>query len=175
MVKLSHLLSMESSNWLSNLSDKSLAVLWASLLTARHDVPSSSCIFRPLACHPISTEARFFRCVWVRLVTQLCLTDCDLMDCSLSGFFVHRDSPVKNTEVGCHALLHGIFPTQGLNPGLPHCRQILYCLSHQGSPQILEWVSLSLCRGTSQPRNQTRVSCIAGGFFTSWAIWEAFF
>ena len=37
----------------------------------------------------------------------------------------------KNTGVGCHALLQGIFPTQRLNLGLPHCRQILYCLSHQ--------------------------------------------
>ena len=37
---------------------------------------------------------------------------------------------------GCHFLLQGIFPTQGSNPGLPHCRQILYQLSHQGSPQV---------------------------------------
>ena len=44
------------------------------------------------------------------------------------------DSPGKNTGVGCHALLQGIFPTQGLNPGLPPCRRILYHLSHQGSP-----------------------------------------
>ena len=41
------------------------------------------------------------------------------------------DSPGKKTGVGCHALLQGIFPTWGLNPGLLHCRQILYCLSHQ--------------------------------------------
>ena len=44
------------------------------------------------------------------------------------------DFPGKNTGVGCHFLLQGIFPTQGSNPGLPHCRQTLYCLSHQGSP-----------------------------------------
>ena len=44
------------------------------------------------------------------------------------------DSPGKNTGVGCHALLQGIFPTQGLNLGLPHCRRILYHLSLQGSP-----------------------------------------
>ena len=44
------------------------------------------------------------------------------------------DSPGKNAGVGCHAILQEIFPTQGLNPGLQHCRQILYCLSHQGSP-----------------------------------------
>ena len=45
-------------------------------------------------------------------------------------------SPGKSTGVGCHALLQGIFPTQGLNPGLPHCRWILYHLSHQGSPAL---------------------------------------
>ena len=42
--------------------------------------------------------------------------------------------PGKKTCVGCHAFLQGIFPTQRLNPGVPHCRQILYCLRHQGSP-----------------------------------------
>ena len=47
------------------------------------------------------------------------------------------DSPGKNTGVDCLSLLQGIFPTQGLNPGLPHCRQILYQLSHQGSPHPL--------------------------------------
>ena len=44
------------------------------------------------------------------------------------------NSPSKNTRVGSHCLLQGIFPTQGSNPGLQHCRQILYHLSHQGSP-----------------------------------------
>ena len=48
------------------------------------------------------------------------------------GSSVHGDSPGKNTEVGCHGRLQGIFPTQGLNPGLPHCRRILQSLSHQG-------------------------------------------
>ena len=47
------------------------------------------------------------------------------------------DFPSKNTGVGCHSLLLGIFPTQGSNPGLWHCRQILYCLSHQESPQYI--------------------------------------
>ena len=42
-----------------------------------------------------------------------------------------RDFPGKSTGVGCHFLLERIFLTQGLNPGLPHCRQMLYCLSHQ--------------------------------------------
>ena len=54
---------------------------------------------------------------------------CNPMDCSPGH------SPGKNTGVGCHALLQGTFPSQGSNPGLPHCRQILYHLSHQGSPR----------------------------------------
>ena len=62
---------------------------------------------------------------------------CDPLDCSLPGSSVHGDSPGKNTPVGCHTLLQGIFPTQGSNPGLPHYRWILYHLSHQGSPIVL--------------------------------------
>ena len=61
------------------------------------------------------------------------------------------DFPGKSTGVGCHLLLQGIFLTQGLNPGLPHCRQTLYRLSHQG---------------------RTRVSCIVGRRFTVWATRE---
>ena len=68
------------------------------------------------------------------LVIQSCLTLCNLMDCSPPGTSVCGDSAGKNTGVGCHALLQGIYPIQGLNPGLLHCRWILYCLSHQGSP-----------------------------------------
>ena len=70
----------------------------------------------------------------------------------------------------CLALLQGIFPNQGSNPDLLHCRQILNCLSHQGSPRILEWVAYLSSRGTSWCRNWNGVSCIAGRFFTSSAI-----
>ena len=59
---------------------------------------------------------------------------CDPMDCTLPGSSVHGESPGKNTRVGCCALLQGIFPTQGLYPGLLHSKQILYQLSYQGSP-----------------------------------------
>ena len=76
------------------------------------------------------------------------------------------------TGVGSCSILQGIFPTQGLNPGLSHCRQILYQLSHQESPRILEWVAYPFSSGSSQSRNRTGVSCIAGGFFTSWASRE---
>ena len=67
---------------------------------------------------------------WCCSVAQLCPTLCDLVGCSSS------DSPGKNSEVGCHALLQGIFQTQGLNLGLPHYKWILYDLSHQGSPHL---------------------------------------
>ena len=73
------------------------------------------------------------------------------------------DSPGKNTEVGSCSLLQGIFPIQGLNPGLVHCRQILYCLSHQGSPRTRKWFAMPTSRGSSWPRDRTcvsHVSCI---------------
>ena len=73
----------------------------------------------------------------------------------------------QNTRVGSLFLLQGIFPTQGSNPGLPHCRLILYHLSHRGSPRILEWIAYPFSSVSSQPRNQTGVSCIAGRFFTN--------
>ena len=81
------------------------------------------------------------------LVTQSCPTLCNPMDCRPPGSPVHGDSPGKNTGVGCYALLQGIFPTQGSNPGLPHCSQIYYRLSHQGSPCIYihTYVTGSIC------------------------------
>ena len=75
----------------------------------------------------------------------------------------------KNTGVGCHSLLQGNLPTQRSNPGLPHCRWILYQLSPQGRPRILEWVAYPFSSRSFWPRNRTGVSCIAGGFFTNWA------
>ena len=108
------------------------------------------------------------------LVTQSCPILCNSMDYSPPGSFAHGDSPGKNTGVGCHALLQGIFPTQGSNPGLLHCRrQILYHLSHQRSPRILEWVAYPFFKGPTQTRNQTRVSCTADRFFSRWATREA--
>ena len=66
-------------------------------------------------------------CSVLCLVTQSCPTLCEPMGYSPLGSSVHGDSPGKNTGVG-------IFPTQGWNPVLPHCRRILYRLSHQESP-----------------------------------------
>ena len=97
---------------------------------------------------------------------QLCPTLCYPLDCSPQGSSVHGDSPGKNTGMGCHALLQGIFPTQGLIPGLPNCTLILYHLSYQGGPRILEWVAYPFSRGSPRPRNRSRVSCIAGGYIS---------
>ena len=66
-------------------------------------------------------------------------------------FLCPWDSPGKNTGVGCHALLQGIFSTQGLNPGLPHCRQILYHLRPQGSPFLPDAIMSPSTRWCSTP------------------------
>ena len=85
------------------------------------------------------------------LVTQFCPTLCNQMGCSQPSSSVHGDSSGKNTGVGCYALLEGIFSTWGSNPRLPCCRQILYHLSHQGSPKILEWVTYPFFRRAYDP------------------------
>ena len=89
------------------------------------------------------------------------------------GLYSPWNSPGQNTRVGTLSLLQGIFPTEGSNPGLLHYRQIVYQLSHKGSPRILEWVAYPFSSRSSWPRNWTQVSCIAGGFFTNWVIKEA--
>ena len=61
------------------------------------------------------------------------------------GLYSPWNSPGQNTGVGSHSLLQGIFPTQGLNPGLLHCRQILYWLSHKGSPSTMQVVMKTVC------------------------------
>ena len=102
-------------------------------------------------------------------VTQSCLI------LQPHGLYSSWNSPGQSTEVGSLSLLQGIFPTQGSNPGHPHCRWILYQLSYKGSPRILEWVAYPFSRESSQPRNQTGVSCIAGRFFTNWPMREDYF
>ena len=86
------------------------------------------------------------------------------VSCTAGKFFTNwatREAPLS--------LFQRLFPTQRSNSDLPRCRQILYQLSHKGSPRILEWVAYPFSSRSSPPRNRTRVSCIAGGFFTDWA------
>ena len=68
-----------------------------------------------------------------------------------NGLYSPWNSPGQNTEVGSLSLLQGIFPPQGSNAGLTHCGWILYQLSHQGSPRILEWVVNPFSRDLPDP------------------------
>ena len=70
-----------------------------------------------------------------------------------SGLHSPWNSPGQNTGVSSLSLLQGIFPTHGSNSDLPHCRRILYQLSHKGSPRILEWGAMPSSKGYSQPRS----------------------
>ena len=85
------------------------------------------------------------------------------------------NSPGQNTGVGSLSVLQEIFPTQGWNPSLLHCRRILYQLSHQGSIRILQWVAYPFSSRSSQSKNPTGVSSIAGRFFTNCAFREALY
>ena len=89
------------------------------------------------------------------------------------GLYIPWNSPGQIIGLGSPSLLQGIFPTQGSNPHLLHCRRILYQLSHKGSPRILESVADTFCSIPSWPRNETKVSCTAGRFLTNWTIREA--
>ena len=81
---------------------------------------------------------------WMK-TAQLCPTLYDPIDHIVHGI-------LQDTGVGSLSLLQGIFPTHGSNPGLPHCRQILYQLSHKRSPRILAWVAYPFSSKSSQPR-----------------------
>ena len=93
------------------------------LLGSTEDVGTSD-LFR---CVPRPQTEQWFSLL---LVSQSHLTFCNPVDYSPPGSSCLWDSPGKNTGVGCHSLLQGIFPIQGSKPGLPHCKQSLYYLSH---------------------------------------------
>ena len=94
-----------------------------------------TCIARWILYHWATRKLYLLLCTWACLVAQLCLTLGDPMDCSPPDSSVHGIFPCRNTGMGCHSFLQGIFPTQGSNPYLLcllPCRQILYAVSHQG-------------------------------------------
>ena len=102
------------------------------------------------------------------------------MDYSLSGS-CPWEAPGKNTGVGCHSLLQGIFLIQGLNPGLLHCRQILYHLSHQGRPGAKYYENVKTFskekewegRGKSTTKKKKRMSIFKCYLFI-WLGWICF-
>ena len=105
--------------------------------------------------------------VYMCFVAQSCLTLCDPMYCSQAPLSPGKILQARILEWVAMPSSKGIFPTQGLNPGLLHCRWIPYHLSHEGSPRILEWGNLSFLQENFPTQGSTQVSCIAGGFFTS--------
>ena len=110
------------------------------------------------------------------LGTQLCPL-CNPMDCS-PLLLCPCNSPGKNTEVGCHSLCLGVFLIQGSNPGPLHCRQILYCLSHQGSSYIhkhaLSNTLLPFITLTYYVLDQLRIRKISFYFAFSYWFFDAF-
>ena len=131
------------------------------------------------ACKHNGDKSIYFRNKKVK-VTQSCLTLCDPRN-----YTVHGILQAKILEWVAISFSKSSFPTQESNPGLPQCRQILHQLSYKGSPQHLlslisfpfykekvffnispEWIAVLFSRGSSQPRDQTQVSHIAGRFST---------
>ena len=83
------------------------------------------------------------------------------------------NSPGQNTGEGSLCLLQGIFPTQGMNPGLPHCRQILHQQSHQGGPRMLERGACPLLQRIFPTQEWNRVLLHCRRILYNWAIREA--
>ena len=104
-----------------------LKIIW------RIQTKTESSLFEQKDINTEVSKAARKACAVLCSVSQLCPTLWKTIDCP-ARLLCPWDSPGKNTGVGCHALLQGIFPTQGSNPGLPHCWQILHQLSYQGCP-----------------------------------------
>ena len=85
------------------------------------------------------------------------------------GLYSPWNSPVQNTRMGILSLLQGIFPTQGMNPGLPHCRQIPYQLSHRGSPY---WIRVSPKSNDQCPYRKRGHIETHPGMKTNWRWWR---
>ena len=86
---------------------------------------------------------------WWWFIHQVRSNPSDPMDCSPPGLFPW-DFPDKNTGMGCQFLLQGVFQIQGSNPGLLHCRQILYCLSHRESHYLMAIIVIGFPRHLSR-------------------------
>ena len=84
---------------------------------------------------------------------------------SPQGLYSPWNSPGQNTGVGSLSFHQGIFPTQGSNPGLPHCRQILYQLSHRGSPRPRVWLWIRDVKDGC-------ASSWSSKMWSSWLMWE---
>ena len=130
-------------------------------------VPPLPCLFLPATIHFCIIKSMLC------LVTQLCPTLCKPMDCNSPGSSVHGILQARILEWVAMPS-SGDLPNPETEPRSPTLQvgDLLH-LIQQGSPRILEWVVHPFSRESSWPRNQTRLSCFAGRFFTSWATREA--
>ena len=87
------------------------------------------------------------------------------------GLYSPWNSPGQNTGMGSLSLLQGIFQTQVSNPSLPYCRRILYQLSHNWSPRILEWVAFLFSSGSSQ-QNEKETYWMGKKILANHIIWK---
>ena len=115
----------------------------------RHNSITVKSFYNHCKSSALNTRQWWILSQWIVKVPQLCLT------LRPHGLYCPWNSSGQNTRVGSLSLLQGIFPTQQLIPGLPHCRWILYQLIHKGNPRILEWVAYPFSRVSSWTRNQT--------------------
>ena len=110
---------------------------------------------------------------WFPLV--LCESEsCSVVSSSLlpHGLYSPWNFLGQNTGMGSLSLLQGIFPTQGLNSGLLHCRQILYQLSHKGSPRTLEWVAYPFSNSLPDPGIEPRSPALQAAYLpTELQLW----
>ena len=102
--------------------------------------------------------------------SEICSVVSDSLQCH--GLYSPWNSPGQNAGEGSLSLLQGIFPTQGSNPGLPHCRWILYQLSHKGSLRTLKWVTYPSSSRSSWPRNRQFKYYLDEQFLNVWNLFE---
>ena len=125
------------------------SLLYMCHLLGRATLAPDLFMFSELRALPRPTECTSPSAGMLCFATQSCLTLCDPMDCSLPGTSVRGILQARTLE------WVALPSSRGSNrpPGFPHCRWILYHLSHQGRPEMPEWAAYPFSRGSSQPRN----------------------
>ena len=151
------------------------ATPWIAARQASLSITNSQSSLRLMSIESVMPSSHLILSVLSILLAKVLVTWshpilCDPTDYSLPGSSVHgiKNSPAKNTGVDCHSLLQGIFLTQGENPGLLHCRQILYHLNHQGSTLISHqmWSLFPITGHSTKKKNL--LSLWYNHFLSSW-------
>ena len=136
-----HLENFSSSRYFWPTNKTTAAAHCLTILKEKCQQPRNFFLFWQLKSNLVQLE--YYKEMWGKrpgfLATLSESESCSVMSESLwhHGLYSPWNSPGQNTGIGSCSLPQGIFPTQGLNPGLPRCRRVLYQLSYQGSPQWL--------------------------------------